>query len=61
MHIDRLYARLRLGLVDATVVALAEELGIVRLATRGRHSPHTERNRSRPDELVRIWFAVLHQ
>jgi uncharacterized protein len=34
MDIDRLYGHLRLGLVDATLVALAEELGIVRLATR---------------------------
>jgi predicted nucleic acid-binding protein len=34
MRIDRAYAELQLGLVDATVVALAEELSIVRLATR---------------------------
>ena len=34
MDIDRQYADLRLGLVDASVVALAEEVGVYRLATR---------------------------
>ena len=34
MEIDRRYADLGLGLVDASVVALAEDLGILRLATR---------------------------
>ncbi len=34
MEIDRQYADLGLGLVDASIVALAEEVGIVRLATR---------------------------
>jgi hypothetical protein len=34
MEIDRRYADLGLGLVDASVVALAERLGIRRLATR---------------------------
>ena len=34
MHIDRAYPGIELGLVDATVVALAEELNVVRLATR---------------------------
>ncbi|HTP25490.1 MAG TPA: PIN domain-containing protein [Anaeromyxobacteraceae bacterium] len=34
MRIDRQYADLELGLVDASVVALAEELGVYRLATR---------------------------
>jgi predicted nucleic acid-binding protein len=34
MEIDRRYADLGLGLVDATVVALAESLGVRRLATR---------------------------
>ena len=34
MEIDRRYADLRLGLVDASVVVLAEDLGIRRLATR---------------------------
>lgn len=34
MEIDRHYEDLELGLVDASVVALAEELGITRIATR---------------------------
>jgi predicted nucleic acid-binding protein len=34
MEIDRRYHRLNLGLVDASVVALAEELGIRRIVTR---------------------------
>ena len=34
MEIDRRYANLGLGLVDASIVALAERLGIRRLATR---------------------------
>jgi uncharacterized protein len=34
MAIDRRYADLRLGLVDSSVIALAEALGIRRLATR---------------------------
>lgn len=34
MEIDRQYADLGLGLVDASVVALAEDLGVRRLATR---------------------------
>ncbi len=34
MQIDAAYASLRLGLVDASIVALAEETGIVRIATR---------------------------
>ena len=34
MDVDRRFARLRLGLVDASIVALAEELGVYRLATR---------------------------
>ena len=34
MDIDRQYADLNLGLVDASVVALAEQLGVYRLATR---------------------------
>lgn len=34
MQIDRRYADLGLGLVDASVVALAEDLGIRRIATR---------------------------
>ena len=34
MDIDRQFADLGLGLVDASIVALAEELGVYRLATR---------------------------
>jgi predicted nucleic acid-binding protein len=34
MDVDRQYADLRLGLVDASIVVLAEELGVYRLATR---------------------------
>jgi predicted nucleic acid-binding protein len=34
MQIDRDYGDLRLGLVDATIVALAEQLGVRRIATR---------------------------
>src|SRR5512133_4210612 len=34
MEIDRRFADQELGLVDASIVALAEEVGVVRLATR---------------------------
>ncbi len=34
MEVDRQFAALGLGLVDASIVALAEELGVYRLATR---------------------------
>jgi uncharacterized protein len=34
MEIDRQYADLRLGLVDASIVALAEEVFVNRIATR---------------------------
>jgi predicted nucleic acid-binding protein len=34
MDVDRRFADLRLGLVDSSVVALAESLGVYRLATR---------------------------
>jgi uncharacterized protein len=34
MQIDAAYPALRLGLIDASVVALAEEVGVVRIATR---------------------------
>jgi predicted nucleic acid-binding protein len=34
MEVDRRFADLRLGLVDSSVVALAESLGVRRLATR---------------------------
>jgi uncharacterized protein len=32
--IDRAYPKLRLGLVDASIVALAERIGVTRIATR---------------------------
>ena len=34
MDIDRRYADLGLGLVDASIIAVAEEVGVARLATR---------------------------
>jgi predicted nucleic acid-binding protein len=34
MEIDRKYGNLRLGLVDSSVIALAEQLGVRRIATR---------------------------
>ncbi len=34
IHVDRRYADLRLGLVDASVMVLAEQLGVRRIATR---------------------------
>ncbi len=34
MEVDRRYAVIGLGLVDASMVALAEELGVYRVATR---------------------------
>jgi predicted nucleic acid-binding protein len=34
MEIDRRYGDLRLGLVDSSVIALAEQLGVRRIATR---------------------------
>ena len=53
MDIDREYAKLGLGLVDATVVALAEELGVYRLATRDvRHFSAVRLRSGRPFELV---------
>ncbi len=39
MDIDRQYANLGLGLVDASIVALAEELGLYRLRRRPRADP----------------------
>lgn len=53
MEIDRRYASLRLGLVDASIVALAEETGVVRLATRDVHHFEAVRLRGgRSFELV---------
>jgi len=53
MEIDQQYADLELGLVDASIVALAEELGIRRLATRDvRHFSAVPLRRGRRFELV---------
>lgn len=53
MDIDRKYADLGLGLVDASVVALAEELGVYRVATRDvRHFSAIRLRGGRPLELV---------
>jgi uncharacterized protein len=53
MDIDRQYADLGLGLVDASVVALAEELGVFRLATRDvRHFSAVRLRGGRSFELV---------
>jgi uncharacterized protein len=53
MAIDRQYAGLGLGLVDASVVALAEDLGVARLATRDvRHFGAVTLRTGRHFELV---------
>jgi len=53
MDIDRQYADLGLGLADASVVALAEELGVYRLATRDlRHFNAVRLRGGRGFELV---------
>jgi hypothetical protein len=53
MDIDRRYADLGLGLVDASVVALAEEVGVYRLATRDlRHFGAVTLSGGRGFELV---------
>ena len=53
MEVDRHYADLRLGLVDGTVVALAELLGVRRLATRDvRHFAAVRFNDGGAFELV---------
>jgi predicted nucleic acid-binding protein len=53
MEIDRRYADLGLGLVDGSVVALAETLGIHHLATRDvRHFAAVRLRGGRPFELV---------
>jgi hypothetical protein len=47
------YADLDLGLVDASVIALAEEIGVYRLATRDvRHFSAVRLRCGRPFELV---------
>jgi predicted nucleic acid-binding protein len=53
MEVDRRFADLRLGLVGASVVALAESLGICRLATRDvRHFAAVRLRDGRAFELV---------
>lgn len=53
MEIDEQYADLGLGLVDASVVALAEALGVYRLATRDvRHFSAVRARRGQAFELV---------
>jgi predicted nucleic acid-binding protein len=53
MEIDRQYADLRLGLVDASIVALAEELGVHCLATRDvRHFSSVRLRGGRHFDLV---------
>jgi hypothetical protein len=53
MEVDRRFADLRLGLVDGSVVALAESLGIGRLATRDvRHFAAVRLRDGRSFELV---------
>ena len=53
MDIDRRYADLALGLVDASIIAVAEELGVSKLATRDvRHFSAVRLQRGQAFELV---------
>src|SRR5262245_46596835 len=53
MAIDKHYRRLGLGLVDASIVALADELGVTRIATRDvRHFSVVRLRNGRHFELV---------
>jgi predicted nucleic acid-binding protein len=53
MQIDEHYADLGLGLVDSSIVALAEDLGLTRIATRDvRHFAAVCLRDGRPFELV---------
>ena len=53
MEVDRRFADLRLGLVDSSIVALAEALGVRRLATRDvRHFAAVRLRDGRAFELV---------
>ena len=55
MEIDRRYGSLRLGLVDSSVVALAEQLRVTRIATRDvRHFTAVRLRNGRRLELV-VW------
>ena len=52
MDVDRRFADLSLGLVDSSIVALAESLGVSRLATRDVRHFAAVRLRGRAFELV---------
>ncbi len=53
MEIDRQHVHLGLGLVDASIIALAEELGVHRIATRDvRHFTAVTLRRGKRFELV---------
>jgi predicted nucleic acid-binding protein len=53
LEVDRGFADLGLGVVDASVVALAELLGVRRLATRDvRHFAAVQLRDGRPFDLV---------
>ncbi len=53
VEIDQRFRGLGLGLVDASIVALAEELGITRLATRDvRHFSSVRLHNGKSFELV---------
>ena len=53
MEIDTEYGDLRLGLVDASIVALAERVGVTRIATRDvRHFSAVRLRGGRAFELV---------
>jgi predicted nucleic acid-binding protein len=55
MEIDHRYQALGLGLVDASVIALAEELGVTRLATRDlRHFGAVKLRNGKAFDLVVI-------
>ncbi len=55
MEIDRAYADLAIGLVDASIVALAEQLGVCRVATRDvRHFSSVRLRGGRAFDLV-VW------
>lgn len=53
MEIDQEYSKLRLGLVDASIVALAERVGVTRIATRDvKHFTAVRLRNGRAFELV---------
>jgi len=57
-EVDRRYADLRLGLVDGSVVALAESLGIRRLATRDVRHFAAVRLRDRAFDFRMAWRRI---